>query len=158
MKAADRVATLAMDLQLDMQCNGGRAAIKTVLNQRESKAMLEKLDRSKLDLQFAYTMFADACRRQDYEAIKTYMAELRDQRYQILCSTTAVSQLQDSTNGEDESSDRTLARSRRTKSSESQVGTILLGSVSHCGFAGTLGILRLHVPVVNGLSLSRHSD
>ena len=94
-KAADRVATLAMDLQLETQFRGSRAAIKTVLKQKTVNAMLQQLDRSKLDLQLACTMFSDACRRREYSVIEHYMREEREERMHNFGSTSTVVQHQD---------------------------------------------------------------
>jgi hypothetical protein len=74
-KAADHIATLAVDLQLQLQCGENRAAVKFVLKQKTIDAMLKKFDRSKLDLQLAYTIFSDVCRRQEHDLIKQYMSE-----------------------------------------------------------------------------------
>ena len=116
--AADRVATLTMDLQLDVQCRRGLGAVKTVLKQREIKLMLEKLDRSRIDLQFAYTMYTDACRRHEYEAIKYHMNEERNERMQILVAAAVVSQLQDNANDDDKDSTAQLGRTSSDPASQ----------------------------------------
>ena len=118
-QAADGVASLTMDLQLNVHCMRSRGAVKTVLKQREIKLMLEKLDRSRIDLQFAYTMYTDARRRHEYEAIKYYMNEERNERMQILVATAAVSQLQDNANDEDKDSTAQLGRISSDPASQS---------------------------------------
>lgn len=83
-KATDRIASLANHLQLGIERRTYRGSIKAVLKKKEVKAMLEKLDRSKFDLHFAYSLFTEACRQDDAKDIRRYFEEDRDQRTQIL--------------------------------------------------------------------------
>jgi hypothetical protein len=95
-RSADRIATLAMELQLEMQYHSKRGAVKVALKQTTVNAMLQKLDCSKIDLQVAYIMFTDACRRQEYDVIKQYMSEERKERMHLFRLTSSVVQYRDS--------------------------------------------------------------
>lgn len=66
-RAVERVATVATELQKDLRQKRYRTGIKFVLKRRDTKAMLERLDRSKIDLLLAYSMYTDARRASEAE-------------------------------------------------------------------------------------------
>ena len=93
-RAVDCIASLAMELQLEMQCSK-RGRVKTVLKQSTIEAMMRKIDRSKIDLQFAYTLFTDARRRQEFDVIKQYVSERREDRLYSFGATATTVRYQD---------------------------------------------------------------
>lgn len=78
--AVDRVATLSLELQLETRRAKYLGSIKTVLMRREAKALLAKLDRSKIDLHIAYSMYVDARRKAEHEIIRKCLEEERQSR------------------------------------------------------------------------------
>lgn len=95
-KAVDRISALALFLQPAKANEKHWQAVKIVLKQKEVDRMLSKLDRSKADLQLAYTMYTDACRQEEYRSIKHYIAEERHFLLQNLVSASASVPVSDS--------------------------------------------------------------
>lgn len=83
-KAVERISMLASQLQSTAKWARVRAGVKIVLNQDVLKDMLERLDRSKADLHFAYSMYTDACRRREFESLRRYLEEERNGQVQLI--------------------------------------------------------------------------
>ena len=64
-RAVEHVASVATELQRDVGQKRYRTGTRLVLKRRDTKAMLERLDRSKIDLLLAYSMHADARRARE---------------------------------------------------------------------------------------------
>lgn len=63
-KAAGRIFALTTELQSNVKRNKF-GAVRAVMKQQDLRSMHEKLDRSKADLYFAYSMYLDAKRQED---------------------------------------------------------------------------------------------
>ena len=67
--ATNRIAVLSSELQRRMNHKRFRSSVKVVRKKRDFKSMLEKLDRSKADLNMAYSMYTNARRKAEHKTI-----------------------------------------------------------------------------------------
>jgi hypothetical protein len=86
-RAAERINSIANDLQNELQTRKRRAAIHIVIRQDAMDKLLTRLDRSKSDLVLAYTMFSDARRSSEMEVLRKQLQEMQMGQAQIVQNT-----------------------------------------------------------------------
>jgi hypothetical protein len=76
-EAVNRVSTLARQLEAELGQGKLRGAIRVVYKKKTLEAMLQKLDRSKADLQLAYTMYEAMRHERRLQRIEQYLGDGR---------------------------------------------------------------------------------
>ena len=112
-KSASRVSAVAKELGQAMKKRKYLGAVRKVVKKRVMDALLLRLDRTKMDLLLAHSIYADARRQKEVENMRLSLAQARLSVINKISPNSAIPE--DETNNDSHS--QSLTRRRRSKKS-----------------------------------------